>query len=149
MITSQLNVPEAGFANTVKHLNFSGPRISAMFVSNLQDYYIAERAIVVNPNRTDITLDAQVTNIIPPFSSLILQNTRIASGESAVVLQPTSARSPGGIVLEAGWAPYGALLPPGNSFPQDTPLWRSPQDDIGTITLDPGILPGQKGRSLG
>ncbi|MGC2400510.1 MAG: hypothetical protein WA510_12025 [Acidobacteriaceae bacterium] len=149
MITTQLKEPAISTVNTVKHLNFSGARISAMFVSNLQDYYIAESAIVVNPNRTGILLDAQVANIIPPFCSLIVQNARITSGESAVVLQPTRARNPGGIVLEPGWALYSDLIPPGGSFPRDTPLYRSSQDDIGTIAFDPATLPGQRAGSFG
>ena len=149
MITSQLHESTAGTANAVKQLNFSGPRIAARYVSNPQDYYIAERAVVVNPNRTDLRLDARVTNIIPPFSSLIVEDAKIASGNSAVVLQVTNARNPGAIILESGWSLYADLVPPGSDFPRNTPLWRSPQDDIGIISFDPGTLPGQTIGSIG
>jgi hypothetical protein len=136
-------------ANVVRELNFSGARIGARFVSQPRDYYIDGRSVVVNPNRTDIRISGPLANIIPPFSSLILENARIASGESMVVLEPKTVRNLGGIVLEMGWVLYATLVPPESTFKRDTPLYRSPQDDIGIMRFDPGLLPGQQGRSLG
>jgi hypothetical protein len=136
-------------ANVVKELNFSGARIGARLVSRPREYYIDSRSVVVNPNRTDIRIVGPIANIIPPFSSLILDNTTIASGESVVVLELKEARNPGGIVLEKGWVLYANMVPPESTFKRDTPLYSSPQDEIGIMQLDPGLLPGQKGVSLG
>jgi hypothetical protein len=136
-------------ANEVKELNFSGARIGARLVSWPREYYIKGRSVVVNPNRTDIRICGPIANIIPSFSSLILENTTIESGQSIVVLELNNTRNPGGIVLEKGWVLYATLVPPESTFKRDTPLYRSPQDEIGMMRFDPGLLPGQEEGSLG
>jgi hypothetical protein len=141
-----------GLVNGLKELNFSGPHIGARFVSNARDYYVDARSVVVNPNRTDVVLDAQRANIIPAFSSVILRDIEVASAQSMVVLELREMTNLGDIVLENGWALYGSLLPDtapspdpalAKPYPRNTPLYRSPQDEIGLVTFDPGTLPGQ------
>jgi hypothetical protein len=146
-------------ANCIKGLNFSGPHIGACLVSPVRDYYIGARSVVVNPGRADIVVEGQRANIIPPFSSVILRNVKVASADSMIVLELRDTTNLGDIVMEPGWSLYGALLPPAASdsdhattpapFPKNTPLWRSPQDEIGRFTFDPGMLPGQKQSSYG
>ncbi len=84
---------------------------------------------------------------------MILREVDIASAESVILLELRDMTNLGDIVLEKGWALYGTLIPdrpaqPGRTgskpFPRNTPLWRSPQDDIGAVAFDPTTLPGQK-----
>ncbi|MGO8899877.1 MAG: hypothetical protein ACLQU5_16225 [Isosphaeraceae bacterium] len=139
--------------NCVRELNFSGPHIGARFVSGVRDCYVGSRSVVVNPNRTDVVIDSPRVNVISPFSSVILRDVYIASAESIIVLELREMTNLGDIVFEPGWALYGTLIPDAPPdldpaaplpFPRNTPLWRSPQDEIGYVTFDPGTLPGQK-----
>jgi hypothetical protein len=137
--------------NCVKELNFSGPHIGARFVSCARDFYIGPRSVVINPNRTDIVIDALRANVIPPFSSVILQDVYIARAASLIALELRDLTNLGDVICEPGWAQYGTLIAdagpqpdsPALPFPANTPLWRSPQDDIGYVAFDPGTLPGQ------
>lgn len=144
--------------NRIKELNFAGPHIGARFVSSVRDYYIGARSVVVNPNRSDVVIDALRANVIPAFSSLILQDVYIAGAASVIVLELCDLTNLGDIICEPGWALYGTLLadsPPQPDpvaalpFPANTPLWRSPQDEIGYVTFDPATLPGQSRGSQG
>ena len=144
--------------NDVKPLNFSSPHITASFVQAARDFYVGPRTVVVNPTRTDASVKAARANVIPPFSSLILRDVTIAQADALVLLELRDLANLGNIVLGEGWALYGTLIPSAPAhqggagplpFPKDTPLWRSPQDDIGTMSFDPGTLPGQTDRHLG
>jgi hypothetical protein len=144
--------------NCIRELNFSGPHIGARFVSRLRDRYVGARSVVVNPNRSDVLISSPGVNVIPPFSSVILRDVYIASAESVIELELREMTNLGDIVFEPGWALYGTLIPDAPldpdpaaplPFPRNTPLWRSPQDEIGCVTFDPGTLPGQKVSSHG
>jgi hypothetical protein len=144
--------------NDVKELNFAGPHIGARFVQNPRDFYVGPRTVVVNPCRSDAVVGVARTNVIPAFSSVILKDVMIGRADAVVLLELQDLSNLGSIVFEPSWSLYSALIPaatarPGATgplpFPKNTPLWRSPQDDIGTMVFDPGTLPGQLNRHIG
>jgi hypothetical protein len=50
-----------------------------------------------------------------------------------------------GIIAEPGWHMFGDLLPDDDAsgFPKDTPLWRGPQHDLGTMEFDTALALGE------
>ncbi|HEY4036967.1 MAG TPA: hypothetical protein VGL94_23665 [Ktedonobacteraceae bacterium] len=132
--------------NTVKQLNFAGPHIDAKCIEQARDYPIQGRAIVVNPHTSNAYIGETPKKSIPPLSSTILKDTRIEQAASLILLQVKEEANIGNIILEPGWDLYGNLVKkmPGKDkslpYPQNTPLWRSPQDDAGIITFDPSVI---------
>jgi hypothetical protein len=132
--------------NAVKSLNFSGPHIEAKLVEQVRNYPIQGRTIVVNPHLANVYVSEPPRKPIPPLSSTILKDTGVEQAESLILFQVKEETNIGNVVLESGWKLYGDLVKkapgPGKSlsFPHNTPLWRSPQDDAGFITFDPQLM---------
>src|SRR5438445_400690 len=132
--------------NAVKQLNFAGPHIHAELVESVESYHIQERTIVINPHMANVYVGGELRKPIPPMSSTILENTCIEKAASLILLQVKEEANIGNIILESGWDLYGNLVKkmPGKDksfpYPKNTPLWRSPQDDAGSITFDPSVV---------
>ena len=120
--------------NTEKNLNFSGDYIDAKYVKNARNYRIPNRTIVVNPEETEACL-LEETGILPAFSSTILNNVVVKEAKSLLLLEVKETRNIGKIVFEEGWDLLGNF--PNSDFPKDVPLWKSPQDEAGRISIDP------------
>lgn len=127
-------------ANRVKQLNFSGAYIDAKYVENVREYPIQKRTIVINPQPLDAYLSEPLNDLIPPFSSTILNHTIIHKAESLLLLEVMESRNIGKIIFESNWDLLGNLI---DGFPKDLPLWRSPQDDAGVVELDPYLMTRQ------
>jgi hypothetical protein len=131
-----------------RQLNFSGPHIDAKYVEQVTDYVIQNPTVVINPHTTPAYVDEPPSNIIPPWSSTILKDTRIKQAQGLILLEMRESTNPGDIILEPGWDLYGNIVgktpaPASNGdlpYPKNTPLWRSPQDSIGLIEFDPSVF---------
>jgi hypothetical protein len=137
--------------NQVQQLCFSGSHINAKYLKNVTDYYIKNSTIVINPDTSDAYVDEPPRNIIPPLSSTILKDIYIKKASSLILLEVTETKNIGNIILESGWKLLGDIIDtPSNPipdelpYPKNTPLWRSLQDSIGTIELDPYVMTRQK-----
>lgn len=130
--------------NQIKHLSFSGDYIDAKYVENVENYYIHNRAIVVNPQESNAYLNETNVSIIPAFSSTILDDTIIKEARSLFLLEVVETRNIGKIVFETGWDLLGNF--PGSDFPEDVPLWMSPQDEAGIIEVDPYFMVRQSSK---
>ena len=128
-----------GTHNRVSALNFSGPLVDAAFVQNVRDYRIEGRAIVVNPGLSATAMGRSPRRWIPPLSSTILRDTQIERARSLIVLRASEGGEIGAIIAQPGWKPLGELLGDG-SFPADTPLWKSPQDEVGSVVFAPNVV---------
>ena len=132
-----------------KTLSFSTSHVEAMMVEDARDLEVAGRTIVTNVGASDADLEnVMVTNAttgstarvplpLRPWQSTTLQDATIFSAESLILLRIASARNLGDLVLTPGWELLGSRLPESSDFPRNTPLWISPQDELGTIELDP------------
>ena len=88
--------------NQIKLLNFSGSYVDAKYVSNVKDYPINSRTIVVNPEQTDVHLGETNRSIIPAFSSTILNDTVIKEAASVILLEVVETKNIGKIIFEKG-----------------------------------------------
>ncbi|MFJ8650677.1 hypothetical protein ACIRNI_31795 [Streptomyces sp. NPDC093546] len=121
-------------------LAFSGPRIEATLVRDARDYPVRDAAIVVNTGVTDVHIAETPRKSIPPLSSTILADTRVERADTLVLLRVRDGAGMPGITEDPGWDLLGDVLA---GFPRDTPLWKSPQDDAGTVTFDAAHLLGE------
>ena len=117
--------------NQRRSLSFSNDWIEGVLVSAVREMEV-EDAIVVNVSTTPLRYRAgEDHGAIVPWKSAMLRNCTIESAESAL-LHVRRRTNLGGVAL--GWEWYGH----GNAqFPRGTPLYISPQDDIGDRELDP------------
>jgi hypothetical protein len=78
--------------NREKVLNFSGPHITATFVSSVCDYPIQRRSVVINPTQSYAVVSEQPHSVIAPLSSTILEDTVIRSAPSLLVVLGSDQR---------------------------------------------------------
>jgi hypothetical protein len=126
--------------NQIKVLNFSGSYVNAKYVSNVDDYPIKSRTIVVNPEETDAYIGEENRSLIPSFSSTILNDTVIKEAESLILLEVLETKNIGKIIFEQGWSILHGF---DNTFPADVPLYKSPQDETAVLKVDPYFMARQ------
>ncbi|GAA2801345.1 hypothetical protein GCM10010441_27710 [Kitasatospora paracochleata] len=123
-------------ADLVRALAFSGPLVAAAHVAGARAHRIAGEAVVLNAGPTPAALAGRPRKSLPPLASTVLRDAVVEQADHLVVLRPTEGPL-AGLTGEPGWHHLAESLP---SYPRDTPLWRSPQDTLGTVRLDPGPL---------
>jgi hypothetical protein len=136
--------------NTFKSLSFSGPHIEAALVENADRYLVEGRTIVANPGVSDVRVCTTPGTTIPPFSSTILSDTHIDRADSLILMRVNDEKTMPEIVEEPGWRLLGDLLdagPAADPFPRETPLWKSPQDNAGTVVFEPSAVLKEARRS--
>lgn len=138
--------------NAIKALSFSGKHIVAKFIENVENYFVSGYTIVINVGTKDAMVGNEPRKPIPPLNSTILKDTIINSGDSLILLHVSDTRNIGNIIFEKGWKRYADTIvetspnlnESSNSFPLNTPLWISSQDDLCEIKFDPYKLLGQQ-----
>ena len=136
----------------VTELSFSGCHVNAQVVEGARQFRVREPSIVVNVGMTPVILATTLAEVIEPLGSTIVRETTIESADRLVVLSVDEERNIGQIVFDPGWVRYWQLLVEqlgedgavATGYKQGTPLWRSSQDTIGTVALDPLYLAGQR-----
>jgi hypothetical protein len=121
-------------------LALSNRFVEASYVEQPKDHAIGNRAIVVNPGPTPVWVGEEPVRYIPAFSSTILRETRVESGDSVLVFEILAEDNISGIVQEPGWNLFADLLP---GFPPETLLYRGPVEDLGVVELDQGVVLGE------
>jgi len=104
-----------------------------LIVENASNHLIDGRTIVINPSASDVFTGDSPPTCVPAFSSDILMDTIVTQAEVLILLRVDEDAATADVKEEPGWALYSDLDP---VFPRDVPLWRSSQDDAGTITFD-------------
>jgi hypothetical protein len=118
--------------NQRRSLSFSNGWIESQLVTAARDLPV-EDAIVVNLSTTALQYSAGGdSGAIHPWKSTVLRYCTVKSGERLALLQVRQRTNLGGVALAWDW--YGRRYP---QFPRDTPLYISPQDEIGDAQLDP------------
>ena len=125
--------------NHSRDLSFADDFILARFVDEPADYAV-EDAVVVNLGPTPMVTGGEHPAIVPPWKSTWLKGGAIRSAERAALIKVRRATNLGGVGLR-GWDWLGNRI---RSFPRDTPLYISPQDDIGTVTTDPLVFTNER-----
>ncbi|AEW98176.1 MULTISPECIES: hypothetical protein [Streptomycetaceae] len=125
---------------TVTRLNFSGPHLRADLVRHARGHLVEGQAIVVNPTPHPVTVDHHPRKPIPALSSAILTDARITAADTLLVIRTGPVPRPADVAAAPAWTRLSDLLP---GFPATTALWRSRQDDAGTVHFDPAHLLGE------
>jgi hypothetical protein len=118
--------------NQRRALSFSNEWIESTIASGVREMPV-EDAIVVNLSTELLRYTAgNNQGIIRPWKSTMLRNCTLNSGERVALLHVRQRTNLGAVALHWNW--YGQQNP---QFPRETPLYISPQDDIGEVQLDP------------
>ena len=125
--------------NQVRDLSFADSFILAKLVENVVDYDV-EDAVVVNISPSPMVTGDENPAIVPAWKSTRLKGGRIRSAERAALLKVRQATNLGGVMFR-GWDWLGNRI---RSFPRDTPLFISSQDEIGQVILDPRVFTNER-----
>jgi hypothetical protein len=129
-------------AMTTQRLSFSSDLASAVVLHDAVGVPITERSIVVNCATTDALTGTAQPSPLPPLSSTIVTAGTV-TGELVVVVVPDDSPDQEHRARELGWSDfYGSGGPV---------LLKSPQDTVGTVSIDrsavlrqPGLAPGRQ-----
>lgn len=121
--------------NLVRDLSFADQFISATLVENASDYPV-EDGVVVNLSASPMVTGTFDPAIVPAWKSTVLTGGTIKSAERVAIIKVRQATNLGGVMFR-GWDWLGNRI---KSFPRDTPLFISSQDEIGTVELDPRVF---------
>ncbi|URK89370.1 hypothetical protein LP421_33620 (plasmid) [Rhizobium sp. RCAM05350] len=125
--------------NLTRDLAFADDFISMKLVENVVDYDV-EDAVVANISQSIMVTGAEHPAIVPAWKSTWLKGGRIRSAERATIIKVVNPTNLGGCMFR-GWDWLGNRI---RSFPHDTPLYISAQDEIGTVSLDPRVFTNER-----
>ncbi|WP_285541105.1 hypothetical protein [Brucella sp. NBRC 12950] len=125
--------------NETRKLAFADDFISAVLVENVVDYKVTD-GVVINLSGTPMVTGSEHPAIVPAWKSTMLVGGVIRSAERAAIIKVVQPTNLGGCGFR-GWDWLGNRI---RSFPRDTPLYISPQDEIGTVTLDPKVFTNER-----
>lgn len=130
--------------STAHRPNFDSDIARVRVLHDAADEHVESRAVVVNLGMTDAATGTRQQAPLPPMSSTIVTRGTV-SGALVMLIDP-GALEPGDDDLEAqarrhGWQDF---------YGGDGPvLLRSPQDTVGTVLLDRGVVLRQDGLTHG
>lgn len=123
-------------ATIAQRLSFDSGLASAMVLRDATDVPISERTVVVNCAMTEASTGTAQRAPLPPLSSTIVSAGTV-SGELVVLVVSHDGTDPERLARDYGWLDfYGGKGPV---------LLKSPQDTIGTVTLDRRVVLHQPG----
>ncbi|RZU53782.1 hypothetical protein EV385_5716 [Krasilnikovia cinnamomea] len=122
--------------NRITPLPFSGRHVEARVVTDVRDFPLTGRVIVVNLDTTPAYLARLPRTPIPAFSSTIAVDSTLAQAKAVVLLQVLDEQPVSGITDEPGWQHFTDIAGP-DAFPRTTPLYRSARAEVGTVRFDP------------
>ncbi|WP_407911936.1 hypothetical protein [Kitasatospora sp. NE20-6] len=134
--------PAAVTGRTVPLPGLGGPSLAAEEVTGAGTRRIGGRAIVVNTGARPAAVAEHPRKAIPPLGSAVLHDTAVEHTDRLLVLRTPESADAAALTREPGWHLLAGLLP---GFPPETPLWRGPQHDLGTVELVPEALLGGPG----
>ena len=117
--------------NKARPIAFSGKYVRAEVVENVRDY--AAHGVVTNLSNNPMYVAGDVPGVIPPWKSTIMCGGIIAKADLVSIIDVPDDTNLGGVVFD-GWDWFGDHLA---EFPRATPLYISPKDVVGQVTLNP------------
>ncbi|KAA0594870.1 hypothetical protein J2848_004492 [Azospirillum lipoferum] len=125
--------------NKTRDLAFADSFIVAKLVENVVDY-VVDDAIVVNVSPSPMVTGDEHPAVVPAWKSTWLKGARIRSAERAALIKVRQPTNLGGVMFR-GWDWLGNRIA---SFPRDTPLFISAQDEIGTVKTDARVFTNER-----
>jgi len=136
--------------NIEKNLPFSNTRITAKSVTNVENYMICSRTIVINIGKNIATIGQTPEKPLLPLHSSIYDSVIIKRADHVLMIKIEEENNLGGIVSETGWIHYWQFLKDtlgeekakDTGFDPTTPLWKSAQIQVGKICANPEFFSG-------
>ena len=125
--------------NLTRDLAFADEFISAKLVENVVNYRVAD-AVVVNISPSIMVTGDEHPAVVPAWKSTWLKGGLIRSAERVAIIKVVRPTNLGGCIFR-GWDWLGNRI---RSFPRDTPLYISAQDEIGTVIIDPYVFTNER-----
>lgn len=125
--------------NKMRDLAFADHHISAKLVEDVVDLEV-EDAVIVNLSPEPMITGKEHPAIVPAWKSTWLKGGTIKFAERVALIKVVRATNLGGCVFR-GWDWLGNRI---KSFPRDTPLYISAQDEIGTVSTDPRVFTNER-----
>ncbi|WP_422902593.1 hypothetical protein [Propionivibrio sp.] len=124
--------------NEEQTIRFSENHIRARWLTNVKNYHIEDRTIVVNLGNEQACISAPPEKYLLPRTSGIYQNVSVSNCDSLLLIEISEETNIGSIVLDPEWHLLGDI----SDFPRNTPLWKSAQYELGTVRFDPRYVTG-------
>lgn len=125
--------------NESRKVDFYCKNITGYHVRNVVDLHVAERSIVVNVGQNRAIVHGFPVKGVAPQKSTLVENARIVSADSILLIRVEDEENLGRLILQDDWKLASELFGPDLD---GVALWRSPQQDIGTVELSPGQVTG-------
>jgi len=123
--------------NKPRVLSFSSPWLSNVLAASAPSIAI-DNAIVVNLSTRMVKYEAgPYRGSIAPFQSKSLRDCVVIEAEQLLICKPQERENLGGLAREWMW--YGDK---DSNFERRTPLYISPQEEIGEVEFNPGEIFG-------
>ncbi|MGK0291359.1 MAG: hypothetical protein ACI86H_002826, partial [bacterium] len=127
--------------NQIASVDFASENIKAYTVSNVRNFHICNRSIVVNMGSEEIYIEEKPQKGLAPRKSTVLKHKNIEFADLLMVLEVKSKINIGNVLLRKEWDSAEDLF--GDAL-KGVPLWKSPQVEIGEIELNPFEVLDQK-----
>lgn len=118
---------------TRRDLSFANETIRAELYTDVQGLMVDDGIVVNLDVEPLLTGGGDVPGIVPGLRSTWLHGGEIIKARRCAVIGIRNQENLGRLMFH-GWKWLGSLI---ESFPRDTPLFMSPQDEIGIIKADP------------
>jgi hypothetical protein len=115
-------------------INFHCKQISGYYLEGVNNLAIGASSVVTNIASTPVVVEGDPIKTIASQKSAILRNAIIISADNIIVTEVKERANLGNVILQDGWESGYELY--GDSL-KEAPLWRSPVEEVGTISLDP------------
>lgn len=131
---------------TEKVLGFSTRTLRAVLTRPGEEIPLRQETLVVNSSSQPLVLDTEVPSAIPPLASRVLSRVTVRHPEPLLLLSGGAEEDLQDFGRREGWTRIGdapaiaAGAGEGAPFPAHTPLWRSPIEQLGIVTLPPELL---------
>lgn len=129
-------------AKTPCPLAFSTRNIDAYYLPPGSSMVIDVPSIVVNLSAESVALAPEVTQL-RPWRSTIVRQVDLRAASPLVVLRMRELTNVGRLTLDEKWTALGRTEPADSPFPRDTPLFVSPTEIVGEVTVDRAHFSGE------
>lgn len=133
-------------APTKTALAFSTAGLTAGLTAPGEEVTLTEETLVVNPTAQPLRGDPGHPVLAPPLRSAVLNRLTLRHPGPLLLFTGWQHERLDGLGAREGWTRIGdspavaAGAGDGDPFPAHTPLWRSPVEELGVLTLPPELL---------
>lgn len=117
--------------NVEQTLSFNNDYLDAKWVMNVENYEVSDRTIISNVGVENAVIGGVYPKSLKPRTSRVVENVVITEADSLILISVKTTTDIGNVTAE--WDRY-------TDGPHPVPLWKSTQDDVGIVNVDPYFL---------